>query len=404
MLRLLFIVTLSTAIFFTSSCNHDSGSNKTIPISSSNPQEVVTELLALADIKIDGDRAWDIQVHNPDFYNRVLVEGSLGLGESYTEGWWDCTAIDEMIYRLLNAKIDEYATPTWGMRWAIVKAFFCNLQDKIGSKEVIDAHYQLGNELFTSMLDSTMMYTCAYWKKAKTLDAAQKAKLDLICRKLGLKPGMKVLDIGCGWGGFEKYAAQHYGASVVGITLSENQAVYARDQCKGLPVEILVKDYRDVEGSFDRVVSIGMFEHVGSKNYRDFFNVVEKLLKPDGLFLLHTIGRDTSVRVTDPWIHKYIFPNGQLPSPEQITGSFEGLFMLEDWHNFGASYDKTLMAWYASFAQNWPKLQATYGDAFYRMWKYYLLSCAGAFRARKIQLWQLVLSPQGVEGGYKSVR
>lgn len=404
MLRLFFPLTLICALLVAGSCSHDTHSHPSISITSSNPKEVVSQLLAHADVKIGGKRPWDIQVHNEDFYDRVLAAGSLGLGESYVAGWWDCQALDQMITRLLKANLESHISPSWDMRWAVIKAFFYNLQDKIGSKEVINKHYQLGNDLFKDMLDTTMMYSCGYWRKARTLEEAQKAKLDLICRKLGLKPGQKVLDIGCGWGGFEKYAAENYGVNVIGVTLSENQAEYARKVCKGLPVEIMVKDYRDVVGSFDRIVSIGMFEHVGKKNYREFFEVTKKLLKPNGLSLLHTIGRDTSTLITDPWIHKYIFPNGQLPSVTQIGEAIEGLFVMEDWHNFGAFYDKTLMAWYKNFNENWPKLQPVYGDTFYRMWKYYLLSCAGAFRARKIQLWQIVLSPEGVEKGYASVR
>ncbi len=364
----------------------------------------VTALFALADIQVNGTRPWDIQVHNEDFYGRMLTGGSVALGESYMDGWWDSPHVDQFIDHLLSADLDDQVAPTWEMRLTYLKAWLTNLQDKIGAKQVIDEHYQLGNDLYELMLDPLMVYSCGYWKNAHTLAEAQEAKFELICQKLGLKPGMKVLDIGCGWGGFEKYAAEHYQVSLVGVTLSENQAEFGRKVCQGLPVEILLQDYRDVQGSFDRILSIGMFEHVGYKNYDEFMQVVHRCLKPHGVMLLHTIGRNDSSLVTDPWIHKYIFPNGNLPSIAQIGDSIENMFVMEDWHNFGAYYDATLMAWYNNFEASWPKLKEKYGERFYRMWKYYLLSCAGSFRAREIQLWQVVLSKEGVPSGYTSVR
>lgn len=394
------LLLLSTALVTTSCGTPSEKSN----VSSSSSKRMVCDLLAMADIKVDGDRPWDITVHNDSFYDRVLGEGSLGFGESYMDGWWDSSALDQCLFRVLRADLGKNIRPSWDVYWTLFKARVFNMQDKQGSKEVIEQHYQLGNDLYQKMLDDFMVYSCGYWKEATTLGDAQKAKFDLICRKLDLKPGMKALDIGCGWGGFAKYAAENYGVSMVGVTLSENQAEYAREICKGLPVEILVQDYRDVDGTFDRIISIGMYEHVGSKNFREFSTVVNRCLKPQGLMLLHTIGRDTSTTVTDPWIHKYIFPNGQLPSITQLGEAIEGVFVMEDWHNFGADYDKTLMAWFENFEKNWEQLHPTYGDRFYRMWKYYLLSCAGCFRARGMQLWQIVLSREGVNGGYQSVR
>ena len=368
------------------------------------PKEIVSEILSLADVRIGGDRPWDITVHEEAFYERVLKDQSLGLGESYMLGWWDSKALDECMFHIMRADLDQKLKPTWGMLWAVVKAKLFNLQDRSGSMHVIEQHYQLGNDLFQNMLDSLMTYSCGYWNKAKTLDDAQIAKYDLIARKLGLKKGMRLLDIGCGWGGFAKYCAEKYGASVVAITLSENQASYAKEVCKGLSVEVRVQDYRDVHETFDRVVEIGMFEHVGEKNYREFMEIAHRCLTDDGMLMLHTIGRKTSAVVTDAWISKYIFPDGHLPSVAQIGKSIEGLFLVEDWHNFGADYDKTLMAWFSNFDANWDKIKNAYSPTFYRMWKYYLLSCAGAFRAREIQLWQVVLAKRGVLGGYSTVR
>jgi cyclopropane-fatty-acyl-phospholipid synthase len=211
---------------------------------------------------------------------------------------------------------------------------------------------------------------------------------------------MKVLDIGCGWGGFAKYAAEKYGANIHGITVSREQVKYAKKICQGLDVEIELKDYRALKEKFDCIVSIGMFEHVGCGNYRTFIKVVHQCLKADGLFLLHTIAGNNSVNSTDPWINKYIFPNSMLPSAKQITSATEGLFVLEDWHSFGQYYDKTLMAWYNNFIENWTKIKDEYDERFYRMWTYYLLSCAGSFRASRNRLWQIVLSKKGIKGGY----
>ncbi|HSX26740.1 MAG TPA: cyclopropane fatty acyl phospholipid synthase [Chlamydiales bacterium] len=372
--------------------------------SESQPKQVVEKLLAMADVQINGTRPWDIQVKNDAFYARVLKDGSLGLGESYMDEWWDSEAVDQTLFRILRAQLDKAANYSWAMRWAFLKAKLFNLQDKKGSMLVIDQHYQLGNDLFQNMLDGLMTYSCGYWKNAKTLDEAQVAKYDLIARKLRLKEGMRVLDIGCGWGGFAKYIAENYGVQVVGITLSENQADYAREVVKGLPVEIRVQDYRDIDETFDRIVEIGMFEHVGPKNYRTFMEIVHRSLKDDGMLMLHTIGSNKPLAMGDPWLNRYIFPHGRLPSVAEIGQSVEGLFVMEDWHNFGIDYDTTAMTWFANFEKNWEKIQASYPAPFFRMWKYYLLSCAGSFRARHIQLWQVVLSKNGTLGGYDSVR
>jgi cyclopropane-fatty-acyl-phospholipid synthase len=262
-------------------------------------------------------------------------------------------------------------------------------------------HYDTGNRLFEIMLDARMNYSCGYWETAAALDEAQEAKLDLICKKLLLKPGMTVLDIGCGWGGFAQWAAEKYDVKVLGITVSQEQVKYARKFCQGLNVTIELQDYRDLKETFDRIVSIGMFEHVGAKNYLTFMRKVRHCLKPDGLFLLHTIGGNTSVSSTDPWISKYIFPNSMLPSAKQITSAAEGLLVLEDWHSFGQYYDQTLMAWHQNFIQRWDKVKDIYDDRFYRMWTYYLLACAGSFRSRRNQLWQMVFSKNGIRGGYQ---
>ncbi|MCK4670137.1 MAG: cyclopropane fatty acyl phospholipid synthase [Nanoarchaeota archaeon] len=367
-------------------------------------KKLVQKYLTLADIQINGKRLWDIQVHNPKLYTRVLAGGSLALGESYMDGWWDCKALDEFFYRILKSRLDKKVKDWKQLIASVIKAKIVNLQSRTKAYEIGKRHYDIGNDLYKNMLDKRMVYSCGYWKNAKILDKAQEVKLDLICKKLGLKPGMKILDIGCGWGSLAKYAAEKYKVKVVGITISREQAKLAREMCKGLSVEIRLQDYRKLREKFDRIVSVGMFEHVGYKNYKTYMEVVSRCLKPNGLFLLHTIAGNTSAKTTDPWISKYIFPNSMLPSAKQITTAYEGLFILEDWHSFGIDYDKTLMAWYKNFTKTWSKIKKDYDTRFYRMWEYYLLACAGTFRSGDNQLWQIVLSKGGVKNGYKSIR
>lgn len=368
-------------------------------------KSLVKDLLSLAEIEINGSKPWDIQVHNERFYKRVLSEVELGLGESYMDGWWDVEKLDEMIYRIIRADLQNKVKRNLKIAFHLAGFYLINMQARHRAFIIGERHYDLGNDLFQNMLDKRMNYSCAYWKDAKNLDEAQENKLELICKKLYLRPGMRVLDIGCGWGAFGKYAVEKYGVEVVGITVSKEQVNLGKELCKGLQVDLRLQDYRDVNEKFDRIVSVGMVEHVGYKNYRTYFKVAEKNLKDDGLFLLHTIGEVRSTKSTDAWTHKYIFPNGMLPSIAQLAKAVEGLFIIEDLHNFGADYDKTLLAWFDNFQNNWEKIKHKYGERFYRMWKYFLLSSAGAFRARnKNQLWQIVLSKKGVPGGYIAVR
>jgi len=367
-------------------------------------RETAEALLSLAGIEINGTHPWDIQVHNDNFYRRVLAQGSLGLGESYMDAWWDCAELDQFFFRVLRANLQEKIKQNWRLILGVVAARIFNLQSRRRAFQIGEKHYDVGNDLFEHMLDKRMVYSCAYWKGARSLDDAQENKLDLICQKIGLRPGMRVLDIGCGWGSFAKYAAEKYGATVIGITVSKEQVTLGRNVCQGLPVEIRLQDYRDINESFDHVVSVGMIEHVGYKNYKTYMRYVHRCLKEDGLFLLHTIGGNESVTSGEPWTDKYIFPNGMLPSIKQIGAAIEGLFVMEDWHNFSADYDKTLMAWHRNFENSWDAIKSQYDGRFYRMWRYFLLSCAGSFRARKNQLWQIVLSKRGVDGGYTSIR
>jgi cyclopropane-fatty-acyl-phospholipid synthase len=370
------------------------------------PPSVLSELAAEAGIQFNGDEPWDIQVHDESVYDLISTEGSLGFGEAYMEGFWDCTQMDELFHRVLRAKIDERLGSWVRLRLLgeILRQKLFNLQSSHRAFQVGERHYDIGNDVFEAMLDPSMSYSCGYWRDATNLIQAQFDKLDLICRKLDLQPGERLLEIGCGWGGLASFAAKHYGVEVVGITISKEQQKLAQHRCAGLPVSIELMDYRDLTGQFDKIVSVGMFEHVGPKNYQTYFKVVNRLLKDDGLFLLHTIGVTSTTSNTDPWIDKYIFPNGKLPSAQEITANVEQHFFIGDWHNFGPDYDRTLMAWWENFDRAWPRLSNKYNQHFYRMWKYYLLSCAGFFRSGQGQLWQVVLGKQGRSSVYRSVR
>ena len=359
-------------------------------------------MLEQAGVEINGGRPWDILVNNPDTYRRVFFYGTLGLGESYMDRWWDCERLDQFFTRVFSATGGEQVGALPHLLNLVQAALF-NMQNAKRAFHVGEKHYDTSPEFMRKMLGKSMIYSCGYWKDAQNLEQAQEAKLKLIMDKLMLEPGMEVLDIGCGWGGAAKYAAENYGVSVTGITVSKQQADVARKQCRGLPVKILLQDYRLLDGQFDRAYSIGMFEHVGYKNHSNYMKVVRGKLKQDGLFVLHTIGNDKSRKSACPWINKYIFPGGLLPSAVQISKSCEKVFVLEDWQNFGNDYDKTLMAWHENFQRHWQG-HGAHDERFYRMWSYYLMICAAAFRARTQFLWQIVLSPGGMQKVYYAPR
>jgi cyclopropane-fatty-acyl-phospholipid synthase len=370
----------------------------------------ITDIFATADVLVNGTRPWDIRVHDKRFYGRVLANPALALGESYMDGWWDCEQLDEFFHKVLSARLDKKVKPGFKFVTQRLLAQIFNRQTRVGSRKIARQHYDLTVELYEAFLDPYNQYTCGYFEETDDLNTAQERKLDLICRKLGITAKDHVLDIGCGWGGFARFAAQHYGCRVTGITISNEQLRYATDFCKDLPVSILKRDYRDLRSTehrqrYDKILICGMIEHVGYKNYRTIMEVVSHCLKEEGLFLLHTIGTDVSSPINlNVWMEKYIFPNSALPSIRQLSGAAEGLFIIEDLHNFSAHYDKTLMGWWANFQKNWQKIAARFDERFYRMWQYYLLSCAGGFRARHSQLWQIIFSKHGLPGGYVSIR
>ena len=362
-------------------------------------KEHVAALLRAAGIEINGGNPWDLQVRDERLYARVLADGTLGAGEAYMDGWWDAAKLDEFFVRIHAGGIDRRLV-TAGVLAQVAWSKLANQQGRRLSRRVARRHYDLSNELYVSMLGRTMQYTCAYYGPDgadQTLDEAQDRKLDLIARKLRLQPGMSVLELGGGFGGLARHLAIHHGCRVVSYNISREQVEFARAWCDGLPVEFRLQDYREAASdpqTYDRVVSIGLMEHVGPKNYRRFFEMARARLAPGGLALVHTIGGNVSMVTTDRWISRYIFPGGVIPSEQQLTAAKEGLFVLEDWHNFGPDYDRTLLAWDENFQAAGPTLgqHPAMDERFYRMWRYYLNSCAGAFRARTLHLWQLVLS------------
>ncbi len=370
-----------------------------MPVRSSEAESIVRELLGLAGIEINGTKPGDITVKDSRFYERLLRDASVGLGESYMDEWWETDALDVTIDKIMRANLKQKITGSWRMRALTVKALMLNLQAKSRAGASIEAHYDIGNDLYTRMLDERMVYTCGYYRDAKTLQEAQDAKLDLVAKKVGLKPGMRVLDLGCGWGGMASWAAEKYGCSVVGVTLSKDQVALGNEMWgpngKKLDVELRLCDYRDIQGKFDRVVSIGMMEHVGPKNHRAMMQVIDRCLVDDGVALVHTIANNKSLRHGTPFIEKYIFPNAVAPSIAQIGRALEGLFVLEDLHNIGPDYDPTLMAWWANFDRTYTEISHRYDRRFYLMWKFYLLAAAGAARSRDGQLYQIVMTKTG---------
>ena len=359
-------------------------------------RDVCSDVLSAAGITINGSEPWDVTIHDERVWSRLLRDGTLGGGEAYVEGWWDSRALDQTIYRLQQMKVVDALRDNWMIVPHLVKARVLNLQAVRRAFGNGQRHYDIGNDLYEAMLDRRMVYTCALWSTgARTLDEAQDAKLELVCKKIGLRPGMRVLDLGCGWGGFAAYAAERYGVEVVGLTVSREQVRFAKERYAHLPIDIRLDDYRNATGRFDAVVSIGLMEHVGPKNYRAYMELVDRCLAPGGVAFVHTIAGNRARGQIDPWFDRYIFPNSALPSLVQLVTAMEGIFIVEDVHNIGEDYDPTLMAWCERFDAAWPELRARYDEAFRRMWRFYLLASAGSFRARAQQLLQIVMTRRG---------
>ena len=374
---------------------------------------LLDNLLEGTGVEVGGDRPWDITVNNPRFYRRAL-RGSLGIGESYIDGDWDCQALDVMFQRVLGARKWQSPLLRFARALKVLRARLTNLQTRPRSMAVAEEHYNLDHRMYALLLGPWNQYTCCFFDGTSDLEQAEINKLEMICDKLEIGRDERVLDIGCGWGGFAKYAASTRGCEVTGISLSSEQIDYARSYTAGLPVTIRQIDYRDLPQSglpaFDKIVIIGMIEHVGYKNYRELMDVVNQMLKPDGLFLLHTIGNRDETAVVDPWIEKYIFRNSMVPAMGQLTRAAEENLVIEDWENYGHYYVPTLQAWYERFNANWSQIQALdterpFDERFRRMWNYYLLSCKAAFEVEELHLWHLVMTRRGSgRGVYDRVR
>jgi cyclopropane-fatty-acyl-phospholipid synthase len=363
----------------------------------------IERLLDGSGVALDGAAPWDIRVVDSRMYARTLAQGSLGFGDAYVDGWWDTDDLAGCLERLILHGADRRSGRKL-RRVLAARHRLWNVQTGVGGWAVGRRHYDLGDDLFAAMLGARLIYSCAYWAEARDLDAAQLAKLDLVCRKLQLAPGMRVLDIGCGWGEALKFAAERYGVRGVGVTVSAQQAETARQLCSGLPVEIRLADYRSLDERFDRIFSIGMFEHVGFRNHATYFDVARRCLDPQGLFLLHTIGTQTGLRTPDPWIERYIFPNSAIPRFDDLVAAASPRFVIADLHNFGLDYVRTLEAWRENFDAAWPRLERRYGAEFHRLWHYYLGASMASFRARRNHLWQFVMAPPERREVYRSVR
>ncbi len=369
-------------------------------------ESFINGLLEEVGVKVNGPNPWDPQIHDHETWTRVFAEGSLGLGEAYMDGLWDCADLAEFFNRVVGARIQTKIPITLNLIWQVFQARFLNMQTKSRAKRVARMHYN-ETDAYKASLDDRMTGSCGYWTDGVTnIDEAQEAKLDLVCRKIELKKGERVLDIGCGWGAFMGFAAEKYGASCVGVTVSPDQVAYARQRYKGLDADFQVKDYRDFTDKVDKIVSMGMFEHVGYRNFPAYFAMARKAIRDDGLFMLHTIGSPDTQTTIEGWLEKYIFPGGVIPSLQQIGKAIENVWDIVDLQNIGPHYDKTLIAWNENFQKKWPEPKTAEERRFKRMWEYYLLCCAGGFRARAIHVWQFVLSPagRGLPDGYVTQR
>ena len=368
-----------------------------------NSKDICLEILDKAGVPVNSTEPWSIQVHNDRLWDRVVSQHQLGMGEAYIDGWWDSQSVDQMLTKLLSVNVVSLLRPSPTVIYTALKSTILNRQTKSRASNNAKHHYNIGNELYSRMLDKEMVYSCAYWQGAQTLDQAQINKFDLICRKLKLEPGMRMLDIGSGWGGLLRHAVKNYGVIGYGISPADQQIKGATERSQGLGITFTQMDYRELTGQFDRIVSIGMMEHVGPKNLRTFFEKCDDLLNPDGIALHHTISSTYSKNSTDPYFDRYIFPGGVIPSPAQISKAAEKLFIVEDLHNFGLDYDRTLMAWHENINQHWDEIPQ-YDQRFQRMWNYYLLASAAGFRARNLGLIQMVFRKNGPKPAYISER
>lgn len=344
----------------------------------------------------------DIIVADDSFYYDVAVKGSLGLGEGFVSGKWTTPDLVSTIRKLsdspLLTKVQYWLGWLYPLQWLKSLVLLVLGQTRAEAREVGSQHYDLSTAMYENMLGKPMIYSCGYWKGVDTLEDAQNQKMDLLCRKLQLKPGQSVLEIGCGWGDFAIYMANNYGVTVVGLTISENQRLTAEKRAKLAGVEdkvvFLLEDYRDHTLKYDRIVSVGMLEHVSSSMLSTYFQQVHDLLLTGGLAVIHSITKKQSTSIRDPWISKYIFPNSAIPSNSSWVSALNHVALeIEDVQNIGPDYAKTLHAWYDRYTRFCDMVSSENG----RMWQFYLNCCEAQFLSRNLNVWQMVLSKQRLE-------
>ena len=344
-----------------------------------------------------GEERFLLTIASPETLTDVLTRGSLGFGEAYMDGRVEVEGDLQSLVRFAfhPAVRDLHLRPRDKAKILAMYARHRNSLKK--AKENISHHYDLGNDFYRLWLDESMTYSCAYWDEGCAgLEEAQQAKYDHICRKLHLAEGERLVDIGCGWGGMLRHAAIHYGVEGVGYTLSEGQYTYANQRFReeGLypRVRVELRDYREAAGTFDKFVSIGMFEHVGKEYYGEFFAKTAALLESGGLGVLHTIGKDREGE-TDPWIAKYIFPGGYLPTLAQIALPLgEQDLCVTDVENLRLHYARTLDAWIERFEARVDEVRARFDERFVRMWRFYLNASAAGFKWGGTRVFQVTFS------------
>ncbi|WP_088243550.1 class I SAM-dependent methyltransferase [Calothrix rhizosoleniae] len=342
-------------------------------------------------------------IHNPHTYDRVLAFGALGFGEAYMDGWWDeennnlvellCLFFRSNVYSKARRRI------TIPLLLNVITQRLRTVPTRIqNSRKNVQHHYDLGNDFYQHFLDPTMTYSCGYRiRETDSIEQMQLQKYELICKKLALQPGESLIDIGCGWGGMLIYAAEHYGISGTGITLSVEQAALAKERIeqKGLSdkIKIVIADYREIQGQYDKFVSIGMFEHVGKGSFATFMQKASEFLTPNGVGMLHTIGTQGNERI-GAWTAKYIFPGGYIPQLHELTQElWAAKLSVAHCENLKPHYAETIKHWAANFTTNRAKiasLGATYDERFFRMWYLYLQSSEASFRDGSLQVYQIL--------------
>ncbi len=352
----------------------------------------VEHIFSRAGVSINGTKPWDIRVNDNRFYRDVLINGSLGLGESYMRQQWTTDDLEGLFYRLCSSDLEKTSRRIPSQHFSRLFDFFINRQSHARAKSNAEHHYNLGNDLFFEFLGKFKNYSCGYFENADTLDEAQAAKMHKLCQLLDLKKGDRLLDVGGGWGEFAKFAATQYDCDVTSINIAQEQINHAREHCRDTAVEIVKSDYRDMTGTYNKIAVVAMFTHVGHKNYRVFMQTMSGLLEPGGKMVMETVGGLESKTRCEPWTDKYIFPGGLIPSMEQIDHSVRGLFKRDSVHEFGHHYAVTLQHWHRNFIEAWPRLRAHYSESMRLMFEYFFLSVAGDFRAKGLLHYHIAFS------------